>query len=69
MEGPKSRTTPQSTSTRLTCPTCGGPVTAKIAFGSNFCGVRTVAACEKGCTWTLEEQQRMNHAASDEMFG
>jgi hypothetical protein len=44
-------------------------VVAKIAFGSNFCGVRTVAACEKGCTWTLQEQQAMNNAASDEMFG
>ncbi|MGW8323822.1 MAG: hypothetical protein ACWGSD_19945 [Thermodesulfobacteriota bacterium] len=60
---------PQSTPTHLACPTCGGPVVAKIAFGSNFCGVRTVAECQKGCTWTLREQQAMNNAASDEMFG
>ncbi len=59
---------PQSTPTQLVCPTCGGPVIAKIAFGSNFCGVRTVAACNKGCEWTLQEQQTMNNAASDEMF-
>jgi hypothetical protein len=65
----KSQTTGQSTGTRLVCPKCGGPVVATIAFGSNFCGVRTVAACEKGCTWTLQEQQAMNNAASDEMFG
>jgi hypothetical protein len=59
----------QSTATKLVCPICGGPVVANIAFGSNFCGVRTVAACSKGCEWTLEEQQKMNSAASDEMFG
>jgi hypothetical protein len=41
---------------------------ANIAFGSNFCGVRTVAACQKGCQWTPQEQQAMNNAASDEMF-
>ena len=69
METRKSEPTPQSTTTRLVCPICGGPVIAKIAFGSNFCGVRTVAACEKGCEWTLQEQQAMNSAASDEMFG
>ena len=69
METRKSESTPQSTNTRLVCPTCGGPVIAKIAFGSNFCGVRTVAACENGCEWTLQEQQAMNSAASDEMFG
>jgi hypothetical protein len=44
-------------------------VVANIAFGSNFCGVRTVAACCEGCEWTLQEQQEMNSAASDEMFG
>jgi hypothetical protein len=60
---------PQSTPTHLACPKCGGPVVARIAFGSNFCGVRTVAECEKGCKWTLQEQQTMNSAASDEMFG
>ena len=59
---------PQSAPTHLVCPTCGGPVLARIAFGSNFCGVRTVAECQKGCTWTLQEQQAMNNAASDEMF-
>ena len=67
-----SRTTEpsgQSTPTDLVCPTCGGPVVAKIAFGSNFCGVRTAAECEKGCKWTVQEQQAMNNAASDEMFG
>jgi hypothetical protein len=68
METRKSKTAPQSTATRLLCPRCGGPVVAKIAFGSNFCGVRTAAECEKGCSWTLEEQQAMNNAASDEMF-
>jgi hypothetical protein len=62
-------TSAQSTPTRLVCPICGGPVVAKIAFGSNFCGVRTVAECEKGCKWTLQEQQAMNNAASEEMFG
>jgi hypothetical protein len=60
---------PQSTSTHLVCPTCGAPVVANIAFGSNFCGVRTVAECTKGCTWTPQEQQAMNNAAGDEMFG
>lgn len=60
---------PQSTPTHLVCPTCGGPVIARIAFGSNFCGARTVAECQNGCTWTLQEQQAMDHAASDEMFG
>jgi ssDNA-binding Zn-finger/Zn-ribbon topoisomerase 1 len=59
----------QYTPTHLVCPTCGGPVIAKIAFGSNFCGVRTLAECRKGCTWTPQEQQAMNNAASDEMFG
>jgi hypothetical protein len=66
-KGPEA--SPQSTPTRLLCPTCGSPVVAKIAFGSNFCGVRTVAVCTKGCQWSLQEQQRMNSAASDEMFG
>jgi len=64
-----TETSPQSTPTQLVCPQCGGPVVAKIAFGSNFCGVLTVAACEKGCSWTLQQQQTMNSAASDEMFG
>ena len=59
----------RSTATKLVCPRCGGPVVAHIAFGSNFCGVRTEAACSKGCEWSLQEQQEMNTAASDEMFG
>ncbi len=63
-----TETSSQSTPTRLVCPTCGGPVVANIAFGSNFCGVRTVAVCTKGCKWNLQEQQTMNNAASDEMF-
>ena len=69
MKGRGTEATPQSTPTQLVCPKCGGPVVAKIAFGSSFCGVRTIAACEKGCEWTLQEQQTMNNAASDEMFG
>ncbi len=64
-----TETSQQAARTDLVCPACGGPVVASIAFGSNFCGVRTVAACEKGCKWTLQEQQTMNNAASDEMFG
>jgi hypothetical protein len=62
-------TSPQPTTTNLVCPQCGGPVVADIAFGSNFCGVRTVASCKKGCKWNLQEQQQMNLLASDEMFG
>ena len=61
--------TSQFSPTHLVCPICGGPVVARIAFGSNFCGVRTLAECQKGCTWTPQEQQAMNNAASDEMFG
>ena len=69
MSAKGSESSAQSTPTRLTCPKCGGPVVAKIAFGNNFCGVRTAAECKKGCQWTLQEQQTMNSAASDEMFG
>jgi len=69
MKSKGTEPTPQSTPTQLVCPTCGAPVMAKIAFGSNFCGVRTVAVCTKGCQWSLQEQHRMNSAASDEMFG
>jgi len=69
MSNRETKATPQSTPTRLVCPQCGGPVVAKIAFAGNFCGVRTIAACEKGCQWTLQEQRNMNNAASDEMFG
>lgn len=68
MNSKPPETSQQSTKTDLVCPTCGGPVMANIAFGSNFCGVRTVATCQKGCKWTLQEQQAMNNAASDEMF-
>jgi ssDNA-binding Zn-finger/Zn-ribbon topoisomerase 1 len=69
MHSKAKEASPQSTTTNLVCPKCGGPVVASIAFGSNFCGVRTVAVCKKGCHWTLQEQQKMNNAASDEMFG
>ena len=69
MRSKADEASPQTTPTRLVCPKCGGRVVASIAFGSNFCGVRTVASCRNGCAWTLAEQQKMNNAASDEMFG
>lgn len=54
--------------TRLLCPRCGGPVVARLAFTSQFCGIRAVACCKKGCAWESREQQELNAAASDELF-
>jgi hypothetical protein len=69
MNPKKPQPSSQSTTTRLVCPKCGGEVVAQLMFGSNFCGARAVASCKSGCQWTPEEQQEINCAATDEMFG
>ena len=50
------------------CPRCSGELEVKLAFSSQFCGIRAVASCKNGCQLTSEEQQELNMQASNDLF-
>ena len=68
MNKDKFETPAEPMKTSLSCPHCGGEVIANPVFNTVFCGVRIVAACSKGCSWSNEEQQEMNRTAGDEIY-
>ncbi len=53
---------------KIICPKCGREMESQLAFSSQYCGVRAVAICKRGCTLSSKEQQKLNMEASDQLF-